>query len=133
MMKKKGFCLKTVEGEYDLESHVTLIGRDLLVAIWGGEEPHIGAVSMAQPRPSLENPEKTSATASVFCFLGHKEDDLAKAVSESLAAALNCRVIVTAGIHWDNIDSAGIQAVNRNSKILAEMILDTMAAICPPS
>ena len=116
--------IKTSEGEYDLEASVRLIGHDLLVAIWGGEKPHIGAVSVAQPRPSLKDPKVISATASVFCFIGHKEDELAKAVSEVLASVLNTQVVVTAGIHWDNISEEGIKKIIRNSEILVDLILD---------
>jgi len=117
------FKVKTNESAYDLEASVRLIGQDLLVAIWGGEKPHIGAVAIAQPRPSLKDPEVMSATASVICLPGHKEDELAKAVSEILAAALNTPVVVTAGIHWDNISKDGIQRVIENSKILVDLIL----------
>ena len=89
------FTVKTNEGAYNLEAGVRLIGQDVLVAIWGGEKPHIGAVSVAQPRPSLKYPEVMSATASVICLPGHKENELAKAASEILAAALNTSVVVT--------------------------------------
>lgn len=122
------FTVKTNEGVYDLEAGVRLIGQDLLVAIWGGEKPHIGAVSVAQPRPSLKYPEVMSATASVICLLGHKEDELAKAASEILAAALNTSVVVTAGIHWDNISKDGIQKVIKNSQILVDLILERIAS-----
>lgn len=117
------FMLKTDEGEYDLEASVRLIGQDLLVAIWGGEKPHIGAVSVAKPRPSLKDPKVTSATASVICLEAHKEDELAKAVSEVLASVLNTQVVVTAGIHWNNISEEGIQKVIRNSEILVDLIM----------
>ena len=117
------FTLSTQQGSFDLSASVRLIGEDLLVAIWGGEKPHIGAVAMAQPRPSLKNPATTSATASVFCYVGHKEDQLAKAAAEVLAAALNTRVVVTAGIHWDNIKKEEIQRVIANSEILVDAIL----------
>jgi len=127
-IKIMDFIVKTNEGAYDLEAGVRLIGNDLLVAIWGGEKPHIGAVSMAQPRPSLKDPNVTSATASVFCFVGHKEDELAKAASEILAAALNTQVVVTAGIHWDNISEEGIRKVIRNSEILVDLILEKVAS-----
>ena len=83
---------------------------------------------MAQPRPSLKDPKTTSATASVICFVGHKEDELAKAASEILAAALNTQVVVTAGIHWDNIAEEGIQKVIGNSEILVDMILNKLAS-----
>jgi hypothetical protein len=122
------FVLKTSEGAYDLEASVERIGADLLVAIRGGEKPHIGAVAVAQPRPSLKDAQITSATASVFCLLGHKEDEMAKAASEVLAAALNTTVVVTAGIHWDRLTPAGIQTVVSNSEILIDLILDRLAS-----
>ncbi len=115
--------VKTKTGSFDIEAGVRRIGEDLLVAIWGGEKPHIGAVSVAQSRPSLKNPETMSATASVICFPAHKEDELAKAVSEVLAAVLDTRVVVTAGIHWDNISKDGIRKIISNSKMLVDLIL----------
>jgi len=118
------FTVKTQTGKYDIEAYVKAIGEDLLVAIWGGQRPHIGAIAIAQPRPSLKDPSLTSSTASVYCLLGHKEDELVKAVSEVLAATLNTSVVVTAGIHWDEITPEGIQRVMENSQILIEMILD---------
>jgi len=96
----------------------------VLVAIWGGEKPHIGAVAIAQPRPSLKNPQVISSTASVICLVGHKEDELAKAAAEIIAAALETQVVVTAGIHWDNLEPDAIQRIIQNSEILIDMILE---------
>ncbi|MBT8351258.1 MAG: hypothetical protein KJO26_08500 [Deltaproteobacteria bacterium] len=115
--------VKTTSGSFDIEAGIRRIGDDLLVAIWGGEKPHIGAVSVAQSRPSLKNPETKSATASVICFPAHKEDELAKAVSEVLSAVLDTRVVVTAGIHWDNLSKDGIKKVINNSDLLVDLIL----------
>ncbi len=123
------FQVKTNEGAYDIEASVRFIGQDLLVAIWGGEKPHIGAVSAAHPRPSLKDPDITSATASVICFTGHKEDELAKAVSEKLASALETNVVVTAGIHWDNLPVEGIRKVVENSRILTDLILEEIKGV----
>jgi hypothetical protein len=117
------FIVNTNEGEYDLSAGVRIIGRDILVAIWGGEKPHIGAVAAAQPRPSLKDPHVTSSTASVICYLGHKEDELAKAAAEILAAAFNTNVVVTAGIHWDNISKEGIRSIQKNSEILVDSVV----------
>lgn len=110
-----------------------VIGPDILVAIWGGEKPHIGAVALAQPRPSLRDPSVTSATASVLCRLGHKEDELAKQAAEKLAAALNTSVVVTAGIHWDNLDHADIRRVLAHSRLLLERILQRLASSPSPA
>jgi hypothetical protein len=117
------FTINTNEGEYDLFAGVRLIGDDILVAIWGGEKPHIGAVAAAQPRPSLKDPNVLSASASVICYLGHKEDRLAKEAAETLAAAFNTDVVVTAGIHWDDLSQEDIRRIKKNSEILLNLVL----------
>lgn len=116
------FTIQTKEGDYDLSAYVRQIGGDILVAIWGGEKPHIGAVAAAESRPSTQDPNQTSATVSVFCYLMHKEDDIAKAAAKKLSAALDTKVVVTAGIHWDNLSADGIQRVNRNCEILVTTV-----------
>ena len=123
-MSENEFTIKTDTGAYDLTANARIIGADLLIAIWGGERPHIGAVAVAQPRPSLRDPEVTSASTSVFCFVGHKEDELAKAAAEILAATLDTAVVVTAGIHWDNLEEEAIQKIIKNSELLVDMILE---------
>lgn len=123
-MSETEFTVKTDTGAYDLTASARTIGSDLLIAIWGGERPHIGAVAVAQPRPSLKDPDVTSASTSVFCFVGHKEDELAKAAAEILSATLNTAVVVTAGIHWDNLEEAAILKIVKNSEILVDMILE---------
>ena len=127
------FHFASDEDRYNLRASARWIGGDLLVAIWGGERPHIGAVALAQPRPSLKDSGITSATASVLCVVGHKEDDLVKEASELLAAALKTRVAVTAGIHWDNLDEEGIRAVRQNSQTLVKRIAAEMKEAAGPS
>jgi hypothetical protein len=122
-MESREFTVHTEEEAYNLSASVRLIGADVLVAIWGGERPHIGAVAVAQPRPSLKDPEITSASASVICLLGHKEDELVKATAEILAATLETQVVVTAGIHWDNLSPEAIRQIIRHSEILVDTIL----------
>ena len=130
-MSETEFTIETDTGAYDLTASVRMIGPDLLIAIWGGEKPHIGAVAVAQPRPSLKDPDVTSATASVICFVGHKEDELAKAAAEILSATLNTAVVVTAGIHWDNLDEEAIARIIKNSEIMVDMILQKCIAEFP--
>jgi len=116
------FRVKTEEESYNVEATVLRVGHDWLVSIWGGSRPHIGAVAAAQPRQSLEGTGAISATASVLCLLGHKEDVIVKDISEKLAASLKTNVVVTAGVHWDHIDSEGIQKVLENSRMLITKI-----------
>ena len=117
------FSVKTDKEIYNLEAFGKEIGQDLLVAIWGGERAHIGAVAMAQPRPSLKDKRVRSATASVFCYPGHKDDIIAKEAAEKISSALNTNVTVTVGIHCDDIDEEGIKTVIENSRLLVKMII----------
>lgn len=121
------FNVKTDKEAYNVEAFVKEIGQDLLVAIWGGEKHHIGAVAVAQPRPSLGDHRLRSATASVFCYPGHKDDMIAKEAAEKISSALNTNVVVTAGIHWDDIDEEGIKSVIANSRQLIKMIIQKIA------
>ncbi len=123
--------IKTGDDAYSLEAFVKKIGNDLIVSIWGGEIPHIGAVAVAQPRPSLKDPRIRSATASVFCYPGHKEDVIAKETAERLSAALDTNVTVTAGAHWDKIDESGIKAVIESNRQLITMIIEEIEARSP--
>ena len=113
---------KTQEGNFDLTASVTKVGQDAVVVIFGGERPHVGAVALADPRQSLRDPEKTSATASVLCLTGHKEDAIVKSASERLAAVANRPVAVAAGIHWDHLQESDINQIMKNIDLLIEMI-----------
>ena len=125
------FHVATVSGSYDVAAGVQWMGADLLVGIWGGEKPHIGAASIAESRPSLADPARTSATASVFCFVGHKEDELAKAAAVKLAKTLQTHVVVAAGIHWDDISKEDIRKIMDNCGQLVELILEKIATEFP--
>ena len=112
MVKVLKFSVR--KGACRMEAEVLLLGEDLAVSLWGGSRPHVGAVALAVPRPSLKNPSRISATSSVLTRLGHKEDEVVKRMSERLAARLNRAVVVSAGMHWDHVaekDVAAVQAL----------------------
>jgi len=116
--------VRTKEASRVIEARAVQIGADVLVYIWGGERPHIGAVAAAQPRPSLADEKKRSATCSVLTYLGHKEDEIVKLVAEQLSAILDTHVVVTAGIHWDGLDQNEIKTIGTG---ITE-IIDQLAA-----
>ena len=120
--------VSTGSGRLDLTAQALWVGPDLVVLVTGGELPHVGAVAVAAPRPSLADPSITSATASVFTYPSHKEDRLAQATAELLSAKLETRVVVTAGCHWDNLDTEGITHVSANGRRLCLMLLDALLA-----
>jgi hypothetical protein len=118
----KEFFVQTETGSFDLEASVRIIGKDILIAVWGGDKPHIGAVSAGQSQVSIVNPEKYNATTSVICFPGHMEDHLVKPIAQKIALSTKSNVVVTAGAHWDNIDKDGIKKVLENGNIIAELV-----------
>jgi hypothetical protein len=120
----KRFFVETSRGRFRIQGFVQQVGQDLLVSIWGGTRPHIGAVGVAVPRPSLKSQKKWSATSSNFTFIGHKEDTLVKTISERLAARLRRNVVVTAGIHWDGITFNEIKAIRNLTQKLTDQILE---------
>ena len=119
----KRFSVETSKGRFKTCGFVQQVGQDILVSIWGGTQPHIGAVGIAVPRPSLENPDKWSATSSNFTFPGHKEDALVKRISERLATQLKKNVVVTAGIHWDSLTLHEIKTIENLTGELSDRIL----------
>lgn len=90
-------------------------GGGLSVNLLGGDVPHIGAVAMAIPRPSLAARGRRSATTSVFAVVGHKEDELARRMAAGLARQLGVITVVVAGIHIARATTADIRAVVRNA------------------
>lgn len=101
----------------------TRAGRDLCVIIAGGSEPHVGAVAVAQARPSLADAARTSATSSVLTLLGHKDDAIARAAAERLAAALGCTAVVSAGLHVDAATDAELEVLQMGAQRCVEDLL----------
>ncbi len=109
---------------FEVFAQVEALGNDLLVILWGGTMPHIGAVGMAEPRPSLRDTKIVSATSSVFTFRGHKEDMVAKGMSEELSRKLNKRVVVVAGMHWEGLKDEEVEVITVICQRVQERILE---------
>lgn len=117
----------TVEkGRIKVNLKAFLIGQDLCVIVSGGDSPHIGSVTLSIPRPSLADSNNNSATTSVMNLLGHKDDEAARYVSHTLSSKLNKNVVVTCGIHVDNIKAEEIKTVISLLKELTDMLIDNM-------
>jgi hypothetical protein len=125
----KRFLVENSKGRFKIHGVVQEVGQDILISIWGGIRPHIGAVGMAIPRPSLSNPKKWSATSSNFTFVGHKEDILVKKISEKLASRLRKNVVLTAGLHWESITSQEIKIIENLTEKLSDRILKRLLPV----
>jgi len=86
------------------------------VSVYGGDRPHIGAVSVAMPGV------ETATTQ----FPGHRD----AATSETWATALSecgfAPVVVEAGVHYEGLTKAGIQSVLAASGRMLEKLLSAL-------
>ena len=103
-----------------LEGRVEVMGEDVVVAVGGGERPHVGVVVVALPVPSKKAPGKWSASCSVVTIPPHKEEPIARSIATHLAETLGRVTVVTAGVHDDNIDADGIRTYLRLGVELAK-------------
>jgi gallate decarboxylase subunit D len=100
------------------------MGEDLLVALHGGDRPHIGAVAISQPRFDVEGEPVTGACTSVITVYGHREDQLARDVAHRIARELGVTVTVACGIHIDKISPREIKQVLILSETLTSRFIE---------
>ena len=109
-----------------IDARVQVVGEDLVVAIGGGERPHVGCVVLAQPHPAKGRDTGWSVSCSVLTIPPPKEEPIARGIAEKLAASLGRVAVVTAGVHDDNIDADGIATYLRLGEELAEKLVDAL-------
>lgn len=90
---------------------VNLIGDDVLIAVHGGDKPHIGGTVLSVPRPSLKNDGGAGVTSSVINITGHKDEAILRMLAERAALKWNVNVVCIGGFHMDHISQADIQEV----------------------
>jgi len=118
--------LSTTAAGYPLRLCCVRMGEDLCLTLSGGEEEHIGAAAVAQPRPSLADPARTSATASVITLLGHQEDILARELALKVAGTLNITVCIVCGIHLRHPAPHMLEEMVTASRGLVDAFLEDM-------
>lgn len=113
-------------GMHQVEACVVICGNDISVCVGGGTKQHIGATALGIARPSLENPAKRSASASVFCVPGHKEDELARSAALRLSSKFATSVLVSVGLHIDHATTDDIKTLQKNFNELLLIIEETL-------
>lgn len=122
----QSFKLSEGTGKCIVEAIVVRCGNDLNVTIGGGEKYHIGAVAIAVPRNEFKEGKKRTASTSVICVQGHREDELSYKSAKYLATELDCIVTVTIGAHIDNILQDEFQSILDNVDKLLIRIVNTI-------
>lgn len=119
----KTFTAKLSQGELRLA--VIPMGGDVLLALSGGDAPHIGSALLSLPRPSLAGPGR-SATTSVLNVPGHMDEIPARRIAERFARERGIRVACACGIHFDAATPELLQEILAASDELAQAALQAL-------
>ena len=109
-----------------LDLSLEQLGAHLVICISGGDAPHIGSVVLSTPRPSLTG-AGTSATSSVLNLPGHKDEAVARQVSEALAATLDTTVCCICGIHVDDATPEAVASCATLGQELADFLIANLS------
>ena len=121
-MKQSPVRVEDEESCRYLEAWIRPVGEDLVIAVGGGERPHVGCVVLAQPYPSKRGGGSFSASTSVLTIPPHKEEAIARPIAIRMAEATGRVTVVTAGVHDDNLSGEGVACYMRLAKELAELL-----------
>ncbi|OPX84766.1 MAG: hypothetical protein A4E53_03823 [Pelotomaculum sp. PtaB.Bin104] len=121
------------EGRLRIELLVSVTEDGLVVQLFGGEKPHVGAVVLSLPRPGLNDLAKISCNTTIIPLLGHKDDEVAKPVAEEIAVKCGKPVVVVAGIHIEHAGPEEIKMLIKNCFSAVKLLTGspTFAAIMP--
>ncbi|WP_027356343.1 prenylated flavin chaperone LpdD [Desulfofundulus thermocisternus] len=114
------------EGKHRVQLQATLTGDGIILTLLGGEKPHIGAMVMSIPRPSMADPRKLSCNSTLVPRLGHKEDEIVKPLAEKLAKASGQVVVAIAGLHVENAQKEDINLLIDNSWQVMQQLLNAL-------
>ncbi len=122
MSYRISFCAG--EGRHTVTAVLSFCGSDICLSFGGGDQAHIGACALAVPRASLDAAvTERSASCSLLCVNGHKDDLLARTAALAVAARFNAVAVVTVGLHIDGAAAADIAELSDNfQRCLAQVL-----------
>lgn len=113
------------KGRWKLTMEWIEAGEDLVVAVKGGDTPHIGCIMWGVPRTSLNDANKISSTISILNITGHQDDKVARPVLHRLICKLNRKICFTCGIHLDDVFPNEIEQAQELMNNLADQLLES--------
>lgn len=125
----KSFSVQAGEGKYTVSITATATGNGIILQLLGGEKPHVGAVVIGLPRPSLADPAQISCNSIVVPLLGHKDDEVARPVAERVTRLCGQPVVVIAGIHVDQATGAEIDLLKENTNMALDKLCGVFSGI----
>lgn len=106
-----------------LELTVDRVGDALAVRCNGGDIPHIGSVSLAQP---YVVGARRSASVSGASVVGHKDSELGNRMANYIAKETGQVVAVVCGIHYHNLAADHLNALVEHVMDLCRNVVKDM-------
>lgn len=100
-----------------LKLTAAFIGRDLLLALSGGDAPHVGAAALAFP---AEGEAGGGTLCQSLAAPGHRDDIPARELAERLSRETGARVLCACGIHFDGASPELIAEILEASRGLGD-------------
>ena len=110
------------EGRHQVALRIEETQQGLIGYLYGGDLPHVGAVVLANPRPSLSG-EGQSCDVWSLHLPGHLDHFVAEPVAKKLCTTFQIPVSLTSGIHLDNATQQEIEAITLSCDELASQAL----------
>lgn len=127
-MRREGCVTVKDEGtQKTINGWFRRVGEDVVVVVGGGEKPHVGCVVLAIPQPSKSGNREWSASCSVLTIPPHKEEPIARGIAVRVAEELGRVAVVSAGVHDDDLDRAGIETYLHLGSRLGEELVQVIS------
>ena len=114
-MSKKVF--EVTQAGYSIQADVSLIGKDLLIALTGGDNPHIGTITCLGKEVAQEITRFPSHHGRL-----HKDVVLSDCLLKHITPYLAGTCVITAGVHVNGISKEQIKASFEMTEILGKKI-----------
>lgn len=97
----------------DITANIQILDHGVCATIVGGQLSHIGSISVINDDGVLQT----------TIFIGHKDNVIGDKWARKLFEQYRVPVVVTAGIHYDNVSRSDIyQLINVTEKMLSQII-----------
>jgi len=116
--------LKIGKGKCQIHIEVHSYFDGLIIILYGGDKPHIGAVALSIPRQSLRDKKVISCSTSLLTITGHKDDIIAREMSETVCRSIKKTIVVVAGVHINRASSEDIKNVMRNCRKASKKLIE---------
>jgi len=107
----------TTQENYTMTAKIEVIGKDLFIAVTGGDNPHIGTVTTLTKDTEMQTIRYPSHDGRF-----HKDDVLAIRIGKIIKNNLPGSCTITAGIHVNHISKKQIMVSSAMAQDLGEQI-----------